>query len=243
MRNYYVYKHTCPNGKVYIGITFRKPKERWKNGLGYKKNNHFWNAIKKYGWNNIKHEVLYEGLNKEEAEAKEIELIAYYQSTNKKFGYNHAVGGCVNSGWKWTSDSIRKAVETRKKNYKRENHCFYGKHFSEEHRRKIAEGNRGKKQKPFTLETRKKMSESAKKRKRTPQEIEQLKQANQKVMKPVEQINIEDGNVINVFRSTTEALAKTGVNPSSITACCKGRRKTAGGYHWRYSLDTTKIGN
>lgn len=32
---YSVYKHTCPNNKVYIGITSRKPEKRWKNGYGY----------------------------------------------------------------------------------------------------------------------------------------------------------------------------------------------------------------
>ena len=29
MQNYYVYRHTSPSGKIYIGITFRNPKVRW----------------------------------------------------------------------------------------------------------------------------------------------------------------------------------------------------------------------
>ena len=54
--NFCVYKHTCPNGKVYIGITSKKPEYRWgKNGIGYKKQPHFCRAIPKYGWGNIKH--------------------------------------------------------------------------------------------------------------------------------------------------------------------------------------------
>lgn len=36
-RCYYVYKHIFPNGKVYIGITCKKPIYRWNNGNGYKK--------------------------------------------------------------------------------------------------------------------------------------------------------------------------------------------------------------
>lgn len=28
---YCVYKHTSPNGKVYIGITKKKPNDRWEN--------------------------------------------------------------------------------------------------------------------------------------------------------------------------------------------------------------------
>ena len=52
---YTVYKHTSPSGKVYIGVTSLRPKERWSGGAGYVKNKHFYRAIKKYGWENIKH--------------------------------------------------------------------------------------------------------------------------------------------------------------------------------------------
>ena len=61
---YIVYKHTCPNGKVYIGITSREAKLRWNCGNGYNNNKHFKSAIVKYGWNNIKHEILFDGLTK-----------------------------------------------------------------------------------------------------------------------------------------------------------------------------------
>ena len=30
-----VYKHTFPDGKVYIGITGMKPEKRWSDGHGY----------------------------------------------------------------------------------------------------------------------------------------------------------------------------------------------------------------
>ena len=38
--------HIFPNGKRYIGITSRKPTERWHNGKGYKKQ-FVYKAIKK----------------------------------------------------------------------------------------------------------------------------------------------------------------------------------------------------
>ena len=95
-RCYTVYMHTSPSGKRYIGITSQKPERRWANGIGYKGNAHFWNAINLYGWNNFKHEVLFEELSKIEAEEKEIELIAYYNSTNQDRGYNIASGGNCN---------------------------------------------------------------------------------------------------------------------------------------------------
>ena len=90
---YCVYKHTCPNGKVYIGITCRNVKYRWNNGKGYSSNKHFYNAIIKYGWENIEHEILYENLNEKEAYIKEIELIEYYKSNNRNYGYNNSIGG------------------------------------------------------------------------------------------------------------------------------------------------------
>ena len=65
MRKYKVYKHTFPNGKIYIGITSKKNvKRRWGNGgSGYKDQTYMRNAINKYGWENVKHEILYEEFN------------------------------------------------------------------------------------------------------------------------------------------------------------------------------------
>lgn len=97
-RFFKVYMHTSPNGKRYIGITRQEnPERRWgSNGCGYIDNKHFWRAIQKHGWNNFLHEVLFEGLTKEEAEEKEKELIAYYDSTDQTKGYNVTAGGGYN---------------------------------------------------------------------------------------------------------------------------------------------------
>ncbi len=75
MESYTVYKHTSPSGKVYIGITKLGVERRWQGGRNYKNSTHFNSAIAKYGWDNIKHEVLCDGLSREDAENKEIELI------------------------------------------------------------------------------------------------------------------------------------------------------------------------
>ena len=86
MKNkYIVYKHTTPRGKVYIGITGNTVERRWQNGRNYKNNKHFTNAIKKYGWDNIKHEILFDNLTKEQAEEKEILLIKKYKSNNVRY--------------------------------------------------------------------------------------------------------------------------------------------------------------
>lgn len=110
-----VYKHICPNGKVYIGITSKPLKERWQNGKAYKSNAHFWNAITKYGWDNIKHEILFEGLTKEEAEQKEIALIAQHKSNLPERGYNRSTGGeCSAKGCKWSEEHNKKTSDTLK---------------------------------------------------------------------------------------------------------------------------------
>lgn len=93
-KRFCVYKHTSPNGKIYIGITSTDPLIRWgKNGNGYKNNKYFANSIQKYGWDNFQHEILYTDLSKEEACEKETELIAKYKSNLFEFGFNRSSGG------------------------------------------------------------------------------------------------------------------------------------------------------
>ena len=177
---YTVYKHTTPSGKVYIGITKNKPEYRWKNGNGYKDNAHFDNAIKKYGWENIEHEIVQNGLSKQQACDLEIELIAKYGATDPRNGYNNSTGGeCGGLGVHHSAESRLKcsealkgrhvSVETRRKlseSLKGANHPNYGKHLSAETRRKIGEAQKGANNhcygKHLSAETRRKMSESHK---------------------------------------------------------------------------------
>lgn len=92
-----VYKHTFPNDKVYIGITSFDVSRRWKkDGCGYKNQGIISNAIKKYGWDNVKHEILFNNLSEQEAKQKEQELIEFYHSYYLDPlgpGYNMTKGG------------------------------------------------------------------------------------------------------------------------------------------------------
>ena len=101
--SYIVYKHTCPNGKMYIGIT-SNIKRRWgAMGQEYHSCKNFYYAIRKYGWVNIKHEILHENLSKEDAEKLEIEYIKKYKTTDVRYGYNMTSGGSGvpnNSGYR-----------------------------------------------------------------------------------------------------------------------------------------------
>ena len=106
-----VYKHTTPNGKIYIGITSKEPKYRWNSGHGYRKCKRFWNAIVKYGWLNIKHDILYTNLTKTDAENLEKKLIGQYQSNDPKYGYNIMPGGDVTQGFTAWNKGLPKELQ------------------------------------------------------------------------------------------------------------------------------------
>ena len=91
-RRYIVYKHTAPNGKVYIGLTCVPVKERWCNGRGYKNNKLFYADIQKFGWDNIEHEIIAQHLTEEEGTKLEGELIHQYKSIFPEYGYNRRPG-------------------------------------------------------------------------------------------------------------------------------------------------------
>lgn len=202
-----VYKHIFPNGKIYVGITGQKPYKRWKYGHGYS-SDLITKAIKKYGWGNIKHEILFDGLTKEQAEQKEIELIAFYKSNDPNYGYNLATGGNVNCGYK-LSEEKRRAISERQKG-KRTRKVYI---VTQEMKDKISKKLKGNK---LSKETKRKMSDSRK---------------DGKVWNSKAVINLDTNEV---FASGRMAGIKYGINYKNINLVCKNKRHTAGGYHWAY---------
>ena len=57
----------------------------------------------------------------------------------------------------------------------------------------------------------------------------------QKLSKVVIQIDKNTNVIINIFPSLMEAERQTGCSNVTISYCCKGKRKTSGGYIWRYA--------
>ena len=153
MNKYFVYKHTTPSGKVYIGITCQKLSQRWANGKGYKNQRIFANSIQKYGWDNIKHDIVCEELTKEQAEQMEIELIAKYKSQG--ISLNASIGGGLVRGWHQTEET----KQIISKLYSGSGNPQYGKPHSVEHNRKISESLKGR---PRPQEVRNKISASHK---------------------------------------------------------------------------------
>ena len=148
MGEYIVYKHTSPSNKIYIGITMQGAKRRWRNGKGYSGNIYFTRAIEKYGWDNFQHEILYENLQKRQAEVLEISLIFHYKSNNPKYGYNQTCGGEVHLGHHPNEEIRRKLSES----HKGEKSYWYGKNpwdykteeQKEQTKRKLSEAGKGR---------------------------------------------------------------------------------------------------
>lgn len=169
MKTYTVYKHTTPDGKSYIGMTSTSVKQRWNNGKGYKNHTYFYKAIKKYGWDNIEHSVLFEGLTKDKACEKEKEMIKKYRSNEPEYGYNMTDGGIhytLNEQGKMNLSEIQK-----------------GRVVSEETKIKISKSEKGK---YVSKESREKMSIAQRKRKVSQSTIDNLrKMANDRKGKPL----------------------------------------------------------
>lgn len=89
------YRHVCPDGKQYFGITSQEPEERWgSNGGGYI-SQRFQEAIDEFGWDNIKHEVLIQDRCRHLVEDFEKLCILEFETTDRENGYNISVGGNI----------------------------------------------------------------------------------------------------------------------------------------------------
>lgn len=202
-----MYIHTTPSGKKYVGITSKKPKERWQYGNGYSQNISFWRAIKKYGWKNIRHEIVKSGVSAREAQNTEMELIKRYNSMDPRCGYNHTFGGERNCGHK----------------------------HSEETKAKMRNIKIGKKPK-FTSEWRNNISTALIGHDVTIYSRVKLHNANvnggNKRAKRVYQYTPEM-KLIGTYYSMREAEEKTGVRHEHISACHRGLQRKAGGFIWK----------
>lgn len=113
MKKWIVYVHIFPNDKKYFGITSKRPNDRWEGGSGYGDNQPVMKAaIAKYGWGNIEHKILFEGLSHKEATSKEIELIEKYKTNCRRYGtqygYNMTDGGEGTLGHVCSAEAKRK---------------------------------------------------------------------------------------------------------------------------------------
>lgn len=216
---YKVYIHTFPNNKKYVGLTTKEDvKRRWENGYGYKTQKLMYRAILKYGWKNIKHTV-YQCETESEMKYLEKYLIAYYQSNNRKYGYNITAGG---DGALGIPSARRRAVNQYNKqgvliktwesaysvekelNYDSATIC------------KCANKGMPKAYGFYWFYSN-----------------EQPDFKTYKTQRKVYQYDLE-GNFIAEFKNALEAGKSIGKPNSNICSCCNKKYKSAYGYIWKY---------
>lgn len=209
MENYYVYCHTFPNGKKYIGITCKNPSIRWgRNGIGYK-TQFVYRAIQKYNWNNIKHEILFNNLTREEAELKEIELIAFYKSDHIEYGYNVESGGKNPNG---RSNITKNKISNSNK----------GKIFTKLHRENLSKSHKGIKPWNTGLKGNKLPNST----------ISNMRKNNPKNIL-INQYDLSM-NLLNTFSSSREAERMLNIDHKTILRSCNFKTKNCKGYIFRY---------
>ena len=234
-----VYVHIVPKtlsgydwDKYYVGITSRTTNKRWgKNGNNYKEQ-FFYKAIKKYGWDNIQHEIVAEHLTEDEAKSMEISLIAQLNSNNSNYGYNITSGGDLN-------DDRSMQVDQYDKN------GYFIRSYSSIYEASIISGvnentisqacygilNRaGEYQWKFVEDIN-----------NIPIRIEAYKE----YIHPHKKVLQYDiyGNFIRIWDGVSEICKELGVSKGALKGCLCGYTKSCYGYQWKWENDIKKVEN
>ena len=227
-----VYDHTNKiNGKKYVGVTQKKPEKRWRNGKGYERQ-YFYNAILKYGWENFEHTILKTGMTQEEANYYEKYYIKEFDSLLGHNGYNAAIGG-YDAGM----TGLHHSEETKKKM----SVARRGKTLSLEHRKKLSEVRKGK---TFSEEHKRNLGNARRGKRHTEETKARIRSLmygeNSPCAKEVFQYT-KDGIFVKRWGCISDASRELKIDCSGISKCCKGARKTRGGYIWTYEYRGEKI--
>ena len=213
-----IYKITNPHGKIYIGQT-QNMEVRWKysyKNLTCKQQPKLYNSLKKYGPENHIFEII-EECNIEQLNERKIHWKKYYLNIFKNNWEEVLFINLYDNG---------------------------GGPKSEEHRKKIGEGNIGRK---HSDETKHKMSQKALGRKYSDEIKQKISLAKKgkkftndkkinmkgKKCKPILQYDLQ-GNLIKEWASFKDITQNLGFNNSGLCCCCKGIQKTAYGFIWKY---------
>lgn len=216
-----IYKATFPNKKSYIGQTTlllcQRKSAHKQSSKELFRISAFYGAIRKYGFNSIKWEVLKTCNSYKEMQKQEKFMIKKLKTISPN-GYNIKEGG----------NQAKMSEETKIKLSKKAIGRKLGK-MSEEQKQKISRAN-----KIFYSNPRNKVKISnwRKNRKLTDsQKKKWLEIITKSKLKPI--LCISKNGEITEFNSITEACKKINIKNSSVSAVLSGRQKTAGSYYWK----------
>lgn len=233
-----VYVHVnLINGKKYFGITTWEPERRWgKDGARYYRNDHFTNAINKYGWDNFGHFVLYKNIPIKIAKNIEELLIKEHMSYDPRFGYNKTMGGELEIPTEETREKLSQNNSMKRPEYRRKVSVALKKHYEDHPEARAARSEMHKDYYNKHPEAREKISNAKKELYKNHPEANPMYGkfgADNPSSKPVEAINPETGQIVYRFDSTASA-GRAGFSPGAISNCCNGKAKTSRGLYWRY---------
>lgn len=227
-----IYKIISPNNRIYIGqsINITKRFETYKNLNNSVNQIRLYKSFLKYGMDNHIFEIIEECsidfLNERERYWQE-----YYDVLSDK-GLN-----CLYTKTEELPKVMSKDTKEKMSNSKK------GRKLDIEVCNKISISNKGRQ---HSTEVREKISKTMTGRKRPEvgklisktlteryKTLENRKHFGATLKLAVNQFDI-DGNLIQTYESASYASRVLGINQSSISACCKGKHKTVGGYKWKY---------
>lgn len=221
---------------------------RWKQHQNkLNKNNHpnvyLQSAWNKYGESDFDFSIL-EHCEFDMLDEKENYWIEFYNTLDRTKGFNLKSGG-QNGGSQYSDESRKKMSETQKELFKNpdeierlrqqslkvwsdeaykqsrsgENHPLFGRHHSDETKKKISEANKGKRKPPRSKEHCEAISKS-----------HLGKTPHNKNTTPVRciELNLE-------FKDAITAGKELNINsPNHVIDVCNSKRKTCGGYHFEF---------
>lgn len=219
---YVVYLITFPNNKKYCGYSSNL-KRRWRSENEYHTQPAIYRAIKKYGWNNLKKEVLYVFDNAEDALKQEAICIEEMDLLNPDKGYNLVPGGNVPPhGAQYLTEEGRKKLQERG--------------------RQLAQEVWGNPEKAAYAKQRMK-EETHKKRMLLSKEELKEKYGKHNIgkipsnAKAILQIDLVTDEILNEYPSSAHAARALGLEASASTNLrrnANGKGKQAYGYKWRW---------
>ena len=184
--------------------------------------------------------------------------ICIYNTLDDRYGYNKRRSGSKHKGHgKPSEESRRKNSDSQKALYEQGYvNPMCGQHHTEETKHKISEKQSGKK---ASEKTKRKMSEAKKGISKSEEHKRKIGQAHKGKKRSDEAKHNMSKNhadfkgknnpgakkvicleklYLSPFDTIAQAAEWAGLkNPVSICNCCKGKQKTAGGYHWMYYTD------
>lgn len=221
------------NNKIYIGQS-TDIKTRWYKHKCAQDNFYIHKAIRKYGIENFSFDII-EECSQQELDKKEKYYINKYNSLVPN-GYNMILGGSNGAGlgraisinqydmsghYIRTYQSISEAERITGINNSNISSCCKGK-------RNYA----GNYQWRYEKDTSLPLQNFVLKKEKKKQKEQEKTQKKKRIIIQLDKNN----NIIDKFKTCTEASQKTGIHCGNINSCLNKKRNAAGGFYWMYEI-------